>query len=499
MGLVGLVGLVAHAARGGVGSGARLGARWGLAALAACLVATGCGTRVSDARVRTAAGIAGVEVVTESPSPVPAPLPASAAGPTAGAATGQPQESAPAQAAPTHQAPTAGAAGSGSPPAQPATPASPTAAAGGPATGSTVVVGAIGTLSGPVGTIVGDIVKGIQIWAQYINAHGGVNGHVVKLVVGDDGGDPARFNSLAQQMVEQNHAIAFVFTSLGLAPGGNNSYLDGKHVVTFGTEGGLDVAYQDPFVATAVATGHAYADSIINGFAQGAVPAGKTKLAVLTCSDFAACDNFDKEWSTAGTQQGTGFQVVYRARSSITQPDYTSECLAAQQAGATAMIMALDTASVERLAGGCARQGFHPLYGLPDELALPSLAGDPNVDGAIVPSKIAPFIDRSVPGVKAIYDAYAQFAPGASPSGASLTGWTFGQFFAAAAAHLPANPSAQDVVDGLNQIKGNDLGGLTYPLTFTSGQPSARRVCWSVSVVQNKAYTKVPGPTLQCK
>jgi len=362
-----------------------------------------------------------------------------------------------------------------------------------------VVVGAIGTLSGPVGTIVSDIVTGLQIWSQYVNAHGGVNGHVVKLVVGDDGGDPARFNSLAQQMVEQDHAIAFVFTSLGLAPGGNNSYLDDKHVVTFGTEGGLDLAYQDPYVATAVATGHAYADSTIEGFAQVAVPAGKTKLAVLTCSDFAACDNFDKEWSSGATEQGTGFQVVYRARSSITQPDYTSECLAAQQAGANAMILGLDTASVERLASSCVRQGFHPLYGLADELALPSLAQDPNVDGAVVPSKIAPFVDRSVPGVKAIYDAYAQFAPGASPSGASLTGWTFGQFFAAAAAYLPANPTAQDVVDGLNRIRGNDLGGLTYPLTFTAGQPSQRRVCWSVTLIQNKAYTKGPGPTLQCQ
>ena len=177
-----------------------------------------------------------------------------------------------------------------------------------------MVVGAIGTLSGPVGTIVGDIVKGVQIWAQYINAHGGVNGHVVRLVVGDDGGDPARFNSLAQQMVEQGHAIAFVFTSLGLAPGGNNTYLDGRHVVTFGTEGGLDTAYQDPYVATAVATGHAYADSAVYGFAQAAVAAGRTKLAVLTCSDFAACDNFDREWSSSPVQQATGFQPKRKPR-----------------------------------------------------------------------------------------------------------------------------------------------------------------------------------------
>src|SRR5207253_722033 len=202
--------------RPGVGRVGEKRIRCGVASLAVVVLAAACGTRVADGRVRAAAGIAGVEVL--APAPAPAGAPSGATAPAAPAGTGAPATAT----ASASQAASRAAAGAGSP--RP-TAASPTAAAG-PATGSPVVVGAIGTLSGPVGTIVGDIVKGVQIWAQYINAHGGVNGHVVRLVVGDDGGDPARFNSLAQQMVEQGHAIAFVFTSLGLAPGGNNTYLD---------------------------------------------------------------------------------------------------------------------------------------------------------------------------------------------------------------------------------------------------------------------------------
>jgi branched-chain amino acid transport system substrate-binding protein len=98
-----------------------------------------------------------------------------------------------------------------------------------------------------------------------------------------------------------------------------------------------------------------------------------------------------------------------------------------------------------------------------------------------------------------MYDAYAQFAPGLTPSGASITGWTFGTFFAAAAARLPANPTAQDVYDGLNQIRGNDLGGLTYPLTFTAGQPSARKICWGTVLVKGRTYVPGPGPAFQCR
>jgi branched-chain amino acid transport system substrate-binding protein len=72
-------------------------------------------------------------------------------------------------------------------------------------------------------------------------------------------------------------------------------------------------------------------------------------------------------------------------------------------------------------------------------------------------------------------------------------------FFAAAAAHLPDDPTPQDVYDGLNQIRNDDLGGLTYPLTFTAGQPSARKVCWNLLVIKNKAYTPFSGSAQQCR
>ncbi len=475
-------------------------ARWTAGALALVVGMAGCGTRVSDDRVQTEAGIGGTPVgaqpgsggndpgagtATPGASDVASPSPG--AGQVAGNRGGGGQT---------------GATGSAKQPAGPISGPrkdNPQQAAGGRATGSPVVVGTIGTFSGPVGTVTTDIAKGIQIWAQYTNARGGVNGHPVKLIVGDDGGDPARFNSLAQQMVEQDRAIAMIFTTLELAAGGNNSYLDSKRVVTFGTLGGLDSSYENLYLPTPVPSGLAYADGIMFGFAQAAVPAGKTKLAAIACSDFSACDNFNKRWASPEMQQASGFQVVYRARPSITQPDYTSECLAAEQAGADAVLVGLDTASVQRFADACARQTYRPMFGLADQAALPSLLQNPNLDGAVVGTKIVPWITKSIPGVKAMYDAYAQVAPGLTPSGASMAGWTFGTFFAAAAAHLPANPTAQDVYNGLNQIEDNDLGGVTYPLTFTAGRPSPRKVCWGVALVKDKTYVPGPGPAYQCR
>jgi len=74
---------------------------------------------------------------------------------------------------------------------------------------------------------------------------------------------PGRYISLQQQFAEQKGAIAFLYGTLGFSPNGNNKYLDAKKIFTFGTEGGLDTAYNDPYVLTATPTGHTNADSIL--------------------------------------------------------------------------------------------------------------------------------------------------------------------------------------------------------------------------------------------
>jgi branched-chain amino acid transport system substrate-binding protein len=188
------------------------GVRWMSVAVAAVVVgsAASCGSRVSDDRIRRAAGIAGIEVVSgpaasaaQGPGgggAVPAPGGTGVPGQAPPAGTGAGQGTAPG-AVPPRAGGTGGpgeAGGTGGPgaggqasptgalaPASPGQPSSKGPASGkAPASKSTVTVGVIATLSGPVGTVVGDGVKGIQVWAQYMNARGGVNGHPIKVIVG---------------------------------------------------------------------------------------------------------------------------------------------------------------------------------------------------------------------------------------------------------------------------------------------------------------------------
>jgi branched-chain amino acid transport system substrate-binding protein len=47
------------------------------------------------------------------------------------------------------------------------------------------------------------MLEALQVWTASINARGGLNGHRVRLIVADDGGDPARSKALVQDAVER--------------------------------------------------------------------------------------------------------------------------------------------------------------------------------------------------------------------------------------------------------------------------------------------------------
>src|SRR5206468_7748556 len=75
-----------------------------------------------------------------------------------------------------------------------------------------IVFGTFGTGSGVIGRAVQPIITADKAWSADVNARGGLAGHPVKLIFGDDGGDPAAALAIAKRMVEQDKVVAFVGT-----------------------------------------------------------------------------------------------------------------------------------------------------------------------------------------------------------------------------------------------------------------------------------------------
>ncbi|WP_019875230.1 ABC transporter substrate-binding protein [Sporichthya polymorpha] len=477
--------------------------RAGIGTLVLTLALSACGgTRQSDEAIEAAAGI--------RPVAADAPVPGVAADPAAGPVAAQPGAPAPANVA-TDSGPAAAGG-----PARPGTStgadgtakantaksgaaAAPGAGAPGVVTKKSLIkLGSVGTFSGPVGSLVKDTVTGIRIWAQAVNEKGGVNGHPISIQVGDDGGDPARFNSIVQQFVEKDGVLAFLFNTLAFAPNGNNKYLHSKKIFTYSETGSLELTYNDPYVLTPSPSGLSYADAMILAFGNGIGAKGGVKMAAYACSDFSLCDNFDKRWSDPNVLKKAGFELVARGRPSLTQPDYTSQCLAAKQNGATAILVALDGAAIRRFAGDCARQNYRPVLSSADLVITNDLLKDPNVDGLVVGGKMVPFPSMDAPGMKEAHAAFAKFAPGQIVTGGYAYGWLVGEFFAQTAKNLPDNPTYQDLEDGVYAIKNNDMKGMTYPITIRRGQVMDRQLCFGTTIIRGGKFVPAPGPALRC-
>ncbi|MDQ1502347.1 MAG: branched-chain amino acid transport system substrate-binding protein, partial [Actinomycetota bacterium] len=185
-----------------------------------------------------------------------------------------------------------------------------------------------------------------------------------------------------------------------------------------------------------------------------------------------------------------GLTLVYRGRASIAQPDYTSNCQAARSAGAELLDIGLDGNSVERVARSCNSVGYHPIYAVGTLSLTPQMSSNPLLDGMGNGSTVAPWMVTSNPAVAEFRSTLQRYAPSAYVGASAGVGWVAAKLFELAAKGLTASsPTSENLLDGLWSIKGNDLGGLTLPLTFTKGQNAPFVVCYWAVQLKRGEYT----------
>jgi branched-chain amino acid transport system substrate-binding protein len=364
------------------------------------------------------------------------------------------------------------------------------------AKGAPIIIGSVGTQSGIVGASISDGTRALQAWASAINAQGGINGHPVQAIVGDDGGDPSRHQQLIQQFVEQKHVAAFVYNSAPLSGQSSVQYLTQKRVPVIGSELGGQWFYTSPMFFPQTSSGLALTYVNIAGIAGYLVPKGKTKVATLTCEEAQFCTDANNIWPKEAPS--VGFQVVSQGRASLAQPDFTSECLAAKDANAQVLLMAMDTNSVGRVASDCARVGFHPVLSFATTVTVDRMKSDPNLDGTVLALPLAPWFQDSVADVAQYRDTMARYSPGNTPTASGENGWAAAKLFELAESRASDPTTSAGILDGLWSIKNESLGGLIPSTTFTKDQNAPEVKCWTVVVISGGQFTAPEGGQMHC-
>ncbi|MGH9285900.1 MAG: ABC transporter substrate-binding protein, partial [Acidimicrobiales bacterium] len=293
-----------------------------------------------------------------------------------------------------------------------------------------------------------------------------LRGHPVRIVFGDDGGDPARAAALARRMVEQDKVVAFVGTYLVITTSAVTQYLDQVQVPMIGGPGGNEVEDTSPMVfnpqmGADEALGHGLLHNIV-------VQSDARKVATLYCREASSCGAQARRIRQfAGLY---GMQVVFEAQVSIAQPDYTGEVLGVRNAGAEAIMTIVDEASIVRIARSSKRQNFSPVfagsYTVNNDVLLKA---GPDAEGIIGFSATAPY--GSSPLLEPYREAVARFVPGARLAGYGSTAWVQGKLVERLAEIFgdTPDPGPADIIAALHSLRDETLGGLVPPITYNQG------------------------------
>ena len=342
---------------------------------------------------------------------------------------------------------------------------------------SPVVIASVGSYSGPVGTLFVPMVQGVQAWVAEANADGGLDGHAVRFIVADDGGDGARSRALVQDMVERQGAVAFVQMAQGLSGPGSVEYLTEKRIPVIGSETGSPWFYDtSPMFFPQVSSGVGIARALLYSAAERLIPSGKKKLGTIVCVEAQVCREGDAAWAREAS--AVGFDLSYRGTASLGQPDFTAQCLAARNRGADVILIGLDTNSVGRLASSCARQGYRPVFAILGGTLADQMQHNPDLAGAVSATPAFPYIQSGTPATDEYQAVIRRFGENIVAGQGPATGWVSAKLFERAAADLSEPLSSAAILRGLWNVHDDDLGGLTQPLSFAEDRPTSLVVCW---------------------
>ena len=344
-----------------------------------------------------------------------------------------------------------------------------------------IKVGVICSCTGAAGEAETLVTNSYLAWVKLTNASGGIAGHKIQLINENDQTNPGLAVTEANTLVSDG-VVAVEVSSL--VQQAFLSVLASANIPVVGESFGIpglpqntDVFDPTDTLSTTVATA--------------------SQIALIKASGVHKVADLYESTTTSANSPAI-------VSTSLTETNYESECLAAQQAGATGLIAGTGTpANIEATASSCSLQGYHPAYfaGTENWGPFPALAKNTWMSGETVPY----FYTKS-PAIKTFTAMMNKYYPGTfnNPTfdpGNSLGIYAGGLLLqhALLAAHLTSSKSATAalVLKGLYSLKGDTLGGLAPPLSFKKGTDHAIN-CWYESRWLNGKPTLVNGGKAVC-
>ncbi len=345
-----------------------------------------------------------------------------------------------------------------------------------------IIIGGDHPFSGPASAY-GNIGKGIGVYFDYVNDHGGVNGRKIKWIDLDDGYSPPQAVQIVYQLVEQDNVFA-IFDSLGtqvnsaIRPYLNDNKVPQLFVATGATTFGADykqfpwtIGWQPDYQAEAIM----YGQDVLRNHP-------KAKIGVLYQND-----DYGQDLIT-GLKTGLGSRadlIVKTASYETTDPNVSSQISELKSAGCdTLMIFATPKFAIQAMVAK-AQQSWTPVTylnnvanAIPYMRAATKIGGPSAVSGIITtvylkdPANHARYAGD--PGMKLYRDLMTKYLPGADQDdGNYLYGVSIAYTFVDCLRRAGRDVTRQKLVDAAIHLNERD-NPLVYPGVVISTNPSYR-------------------------
>ena len=358
-------------------------------------------------------------------------------------------------------------------------------------TNDKIVLGTIGTFTGPSSSSLGPVRAVLEGWVADINDAGGIDGRTVELIVKDDGGNATTALTAARELVER-HRVAAIVGQVSVVADTWASVASGAGVPVIGGIPSTAANMTDPnfFPIGTSNVAQTY------GKVATAAKVGDS-MGDLYCAEAPVCATAASHYSEYGQLVGIDVPVVQKILA--TAPNYTAPCEAIKNSGVDSYMIDHATEIAVRVADACADQGVTAtLIGSAGTVSTEWL-DHPSTEGTLSVELAFPFFDDSTPAAKEYQDFLKRHDLGDAGGGNATFAYLGAKLFEAAMENVGDGVTTPDAVKkGLYALKDETLGGLVpQPLTFDEDAATAIR-CWFLIAIEDGKFVTPQGLKTEC-
>jgi ABC-type branched-subunit amino acid transport system substrate-binding protein len=362
-------------------------------------------------------------------------------------------------------------------------------------TATSITLGNVSTLTGPVPGIFQGAVIGTQAAVAYLNSQGGINGRQFKLDVRDDQFDTGQNRAQTIDLIGKSFAFA-----------GSFSLYDDAAINQIKSSNIVDTTYSLSDARRAIPNnfsvqpGHkGWRTGPLNYF-KSKFPNSVVKVGTLY-GDVPASVSSYQGWKAAA--ESVGYKVIYERGFSPTETDFTADVVRMRQSGVKMIYLtAADVRPTARLAKAMAQQNF-----VVDAFVSGGVAYDPNfvtlggsaTNGVYDEQQMSMYLgeDSTLPEVKLFNDWVHKVRPGYKPDLFAVFGWGSVRLLADAITAAGPNITRASVNDAIRRLGQYDVHGLIAPANPGTKQPPT---CYILIRVNNGKFQRFdsPPPNFRC-